>query len=80
MKLSDALLGKEEKIETLDGDISIKIPEGVPHNEILRVREKSVPNSKGKRGDLMIRVKISMPTKLSKKAKEMIEGLKAEGL
>jgi molecular chaperone DnaJ len=80
VKLSDALLGKEEKIETLDGPLSIKIPEGVPPNEILRVREKGVPNSRGKRGDLMIRIKISMPTKLSKKAKEMIEGLKDEGL
>ena len=80
IKLSDALLGMEYPIETLDGNIKVKIPEGVSINEILRVREKGVPVSKGKRGDLLIKLHIKMPSKLSRKSKELIEKLKEEGI
>jgi molecular chaperone DnaJ len=80
IKLSDALLGMEYPIETLDGNIKVKIPEGVSINEILRVREKGVPVSKTKRGDLLIKLNIKMPNKLSRKSRELIEKLKDEGI
>lgn len=80
VKLSDALLGSEYAIETLDGKITVKIPEGVRHGEILRVKEKGVPLERGKRGNLMIRVAIDLPKKLSKGAKSLIEKLREEGL
>ncbi len=80
IKLSDALLGMEYPIETLDGNIKVKIPEGVSINEILRVREKGVPSAKGKRGDLLIRLNIKMPNKISKKARDLVEKLKEEGI
>ncbi len=80
IKLSDALLGMEYPIETLDGNIKVKIPEGVSINEILRVREKGVPISKTKRGDLLIKLHIKMPSKLSRKSRELIEKLKDEGI
>lgn len=80
IKLTDALLGTEYNIETLDGPIKVKIPEGVSINEILRVKGKGVPSSKSKRGDLLIRLNIKMPNKLSRKSKEIIEKLKDEGI
>ena len=80
IKLSDALLGMEYPIETLDGNIKVKIPEGVSINEILRVREKGVPISKTKRGDLLIKLHIKMPSKISRKSRELIEKLKDEGI
>lgn len=80
LKLSDALLGAEYPIKTLDGDISVKIPEGVSINEILRVKGKGVPNSKNKRGDLLIKLKIKLPNKISRKSRELIEQLKKEGI
>lgn len=80
LKLSDALLGTQYGIETLDGKINVKIPEGVSVNEILRVKEKGVPVGKGKRGDLLIKLNIKMPTKISKKSRELIEKLKEEGI
>lgn len=80
LKLSDALLGIEYPIKTLDGDISVKIPEGVSINEILRVKGKGVPISKNKRGDLLIKLKIKLPNKLSRKSREIIEELKKEGI
>lgn len=80
VKLTDALLGKEYTVATLDGDVKVRIPEGVAEGEILRVRGKGVPYEKGKRGDLRIRVHIKFPDKLSKTARQKIEELRGEGL
>ena len=80
LKLSDALLGMEYPITTLDGEIKVTIPEGVSINEILRVRGKGVPVGKNKRGDLLIKLNIKLPGKLSRKARESIEKLKEEGI
>ncbi len=80
LKLSDALLGTEYPISTLDGEIKVTIPEGVSINEILRVRGKGVPISKSKRGDLLIKLNIKLPSKISRKSRELIEELKKEGI
>ena len=80
LKLSDALLGTEYPIQTLDGEIRVTIPEGVSINEILRVRGKGVPLSKSKRGDLLIKLNIKLPSKISRKSRELIEELKKEGI
>lgn len=80
VKLSDALLGADYPLETLDGNIVLKIPEGVTHGEILRVKGKGVQNERGKRGDLLVRVLIELPRKLSKAAKKAVEELKKEGM
>ncbi len=80
LKLSDALLGMKYPIETLDGTIEVTIPEGVSVNEILRVRGKGVPYAKNKRGDLLIKLHIKLPNKISRKSRELIEELKKEGI
>ncbi len=81
IKLSDALLGAEIKMDTLDGLIEIKIPQGISIGEVLRIKGKGVPYEKnGKRGDLMIDLNILIPKKLSKTAKQMIEELRKEGV
>jgi molecular chaperone DnaJ len=79
IKLSEAMLGVERKIPTLDGDITVKIPEGVSIGETLRVKEKGVPSGRS-RGDLLIKLNIKLPTKLSRHAREIIEKLKDEGI
>ena len=80
IKLSEALLGAEHRIATLDGDIVLKVPQGTNTGTILRVKGKGVPMSKDKRGDLYVRIKVTMPEKLSKDAKKLIEELKKEGI
>jgi hypothetical protein len=47
------------------GELSLTIPAGINHGEVLRVRGKGVPDQRGKRGDLLVRVDIVMPTKIS---------------
>ncbi|MFH1365845.1 MAG: molecular chaperone DnaJ [Patescibacteria group bacterium] len=80
LKLSDALLGTKYPIQTLDGEIEVTIPEGVTINEILRVRGKGVPVGKNRRGDLLIKLNIKLPGKLSRQSREIIEELKKEGI
>lgn len=80
IKLSDALLGGEYRIHTLDGEESLTVPAGVTHGESLRIRGKGVPLGRGVRGDLLVRIDIEFPKKLSKTARELIEKLRAEGL
>ncbi len=81
IKLSDALLGGEYTISTIEGNtLSLKIPAGVSFGEILRVREKGVPIDVKRRGDLLVKLNIKMPGKLSKRVETIIEELKKEGI
>lgn len=87
VKLSEALLGAEKLIGTLDGELTLKVPSGTKHGTILRVKEKGVPQAPGftksssiKRGDLYVRISVQIPDKLSKEARKMVEELKRLGL
>ncbi len=79
IKLSEALLGGSYHVKTLDGDEKIEIPEGVSHGEVIRIRGKGVPSGRG-RGDILVRIEIELPKKLSREAKALIEKLKEQGL
>jgi len=80
VKLTDALLGASYKIRTLESDRVIEIPPGVVHGETIRVKGEGVPYGRNNRGDLLVRVDIQFPKKLSKAAREQIERLRNEGL
>ncbi|MEN9920346.1 MAG: hypothetical protein RL538_239 [Candidatus Parcubacteria bacterium] len=79
IKLTDAILGGSYRVETLDGTIDVKIPAGIAHGELIRIKEKGVPSERG-RGDFMVKVSIEMPKKLSRKAQKLVEELKEEGI
>lgn len=78
--LTLAILGGEKIIRAVDGEIKIKIPAGLDSGEVLRVRTRGVPIDSGGRGDLLIRVQVRNPKNLSKKARKLVEDLRAEGI
>lgn len=80
IKLSEALLGSERTIGTLDGEVTMKIPTGTKHGTILRIKGKGVPMGQNKRGDLYVRTMVEIPEKLSKEQKKLVEELKKQGL
>lgn len=80
VKLSDALLGTKLDIQTLDGLSTLSIPEGVNTGDILQIKGKGVPSQGRSRGDILVHVKVALPKKLSKAAKEAILKLREEGL
>jgi molecular chaperone DnaJ len=80
VKLTDALLGTVVPVETLEGKtLEVKIPPMKRAEELLRVAGKGIP-VEGSRGDLIIRLEVALPHKLSGKAKKVVEDLKSEGL
>jgi len=80
IKLTDALLGKDYRVQSLDGEELVAVPAGVAHGEIIRIRKKGVPHGRGMRGDLLVQIEIQFPKKLSRAAHDLIEKLRGEGL
>jgi molecular chaperone DnaJ len=78
IKLSEAIEGKSLELDILDEKITVKIPAGINNGEVLRVKNKGVPSGKN-RGNLLIKINIDMPHKMSSKVKEAIKILKEEG-
>jgi molecular chaperone DnaJ len=69
-----AALGGEVEVPTLEGKASLKIPEGTQTGQQFRLRGKGVTSVRGgATGDLMCRVIIETPVKLSKKQKELLQ-------
>src|ERR671919_379542 len=72
---AEAALGASVQIPTPDGPVSLKIPEGTESGKLLRVKGRGAPHIKGNgHGDLLARVKVSVPKKLTKAEKEALEG------
>ncbi len=58
----DAALGATKKIKTLDGTVTIRIPEGAEHGQHLRIRQRGLPRPKTKdRGDFFVVINIETP-------------------
>ena len=73
--LYTAVLGGKEKIKTLDGKtISINIPEGTEPEKILRLKNLGLRKIGG-RGDLFVKVHITVPKNLSDKEKKLFKEL-----
>jgi molecular chaperone DnaJ len=79
VKLTDALLGHDYTIHSPDGDVTITVPAGASHGDVVRLKGKGFP-TRGGRGDLIAVISVEIPKKLSKHAKELITELQKEGL
>jgi len=72
-------LGDKVEIPTMDGWLKLKIPEGIESGTMIRLEEKGMPRLHRRGfGDMMIKVKVKTPKRLSKKAKYLLENLKKE--
>jgi len=73
---TQAALGAEINIPTLEGEATLKIPEGAQSGKEFRLRGKGVPrlNEHG-RGDLIVQIVVTTPKKLTRVQKELLRQL-----
>ena len=78
VSFTQAALGAEIQVPTLEGEQSLKIPEGTQSGTTLRIRSKGVPvlNGHGK-GDLFVEIRVQTPSKLNKRQRELLQELEA---
>jgi DnaJ-class molecular chaperone len=74
ISLSDALLGAQVKVPTIDGSILMNVPANVKSGQKLRAKGKGVPDPKtSSRGDQIVALHINMPDKVDAEFRQAIE-------
>jgi curved DNA-binding protein len=71
----EAALGAKVPIQTARETVSLTIPKGSQSGRKLRLRGKGLPRSKDGAGDLIVEIRIRVPTNLSEAEKELFEKL-----
>lgn len=72
---AEATLGTKLTVPTLDGQVTLKIPAGTQNGRTFRVRGKGVSPERGKTGDLLVKVEVVIPKRVSKDEKKLLEQL-----
>jgi molecular chaperone DnaJ len=72
---AEAALGAEVKVPTLNGPVKLKIPAGTSSGRTFRLRGRGIGLPDGSKSDLLATVQVAVPSKLSKKQKELVEQL-----
>ena len=74
---TDAALGASLEVPTPDGPISLKVPAGSQPGKLLKVKGRGAPKLKGGgKGDLLARLRLTVPEKVSKQERELLEELR----
>lgn len=76
--LTDAVLGGEVQVPTIDGRIALRIPELTQNGRLIRVAGKGMPllSDPTKRGDLLVRVRVELPARLGEEERRLFEQLR----
>lgn len=72
---SEAALGTKLSVPTMNGSVKVKIPPGTTSGRVFRIRGRGFTTDRGKTGDLLAKVEIQVPSKLSKEEKRLLEQL-----
>jgi molecular chaperone DnaJ len=80
ISFSLASLGGKVEVPTPEGPVSLKVPAGTEDGKLLRLKGRGAPRLKGSgQGDLLARIRIDVPKKMSKKQRELLEELQKAG-
>ncbi|MBT8484830.1 MAG: DnaJ domain-containing protein [Phycisphaerales bacterium] len=78
ISITEAALGTSVEVPLLAGTATVKVPEGANSGTKLRIRGQGITDAKGTSGDLFAVVQIVTPTRLSERARGLLEELSGE--
>lgn len=79
LPMVQAALGTDIEIDGILGPVTVHIPAGSQHGERVRVKHEGMPQFGSEtRGDLYVHLDLKVPTKLSKRQRELLEELAAD--
>ena len=74
VQFTQAALGAEVQVPTLEGPVTMRVPEGTQSGKVMRLRGKGLPAvGTTARGDQLVHVFVEVPTKLSPRQRELLE-------
>ncbi|HYQ64375.1 molecular chaperone DnaJ [Actinophytocola sp.] len=74
---SELALGTTLEVPTLDGKVTLRVPQGTSSGRVLRVRGKGIVRRDGQTGDLLVTLQVAVPAKLDDSAKAALEAYAA---
>ena len=73
LAIHEAALGAKIEVASFDGPARVRIPPGTQSGQRFRVHERGIPSSRdGRRGDLVVEVKLVLPKMLDERSKELL--------
>jgi molecular chaperone DnaJ len=74
VSFSEAALGANVQVPTLNGPVTMKVPAGTPSGKTFRLKGMGAPR-RGGHGDLLVTAEVEVPSKLSKKERGLLQQL-----
>ncbi len=73
--MTTAALGGTVRVQTLSGNVDLKIPSGAQPGQQLRIRGQGIIDPTGRNGDLRVRLVVEVPKALTRKQKDLLKQL-----
>lgn len=75
VSMTTAALGGTTRVETLSGNVDLKIPSGAQPGQQLRIRGQGIVDPAGRNGDLRVRIVVDIPKALTRKQRDLLKQL-----
>ena len=77
--MTDAVLGGEVAVQTLKGHVALTIPPESQNGNVFRLKGQGMPHlaNPDRRGDLLVKIRVTLPTGLSEQEKALFRELRA---
>ena len=75
ISITTAALGGSIRVQTLTGDVDLKVPPGAQPGQQLRLRGRGATDASGRKGDLRVRLVVEVPKSLSRKQRSLLKEL-----
>jgi len=79
INFSQAVLGDKIEVETIDGFVTLTIPEGIESGQLIKMRDHGITHlGRTSRGDHFVKIKIRVPKKIGRDVRKKLEELKKD--